>query len=180
MPKFAPSEYPFPESKLLQREELAQKIGNKVAKIFTVACKVVHKIDSTVEFNESAKKRIAETYKRKVGEFKSRNEFPLNDRINQGKIAALFVESFLDVADNHPVFKIPESLTNTDFEASVVNEMAWECLISILKLDLDKTPLDCRRDFVLCIHKYTADSEWVAWACANLCAAYGVPLYIGD
>ena len=181
-----PSAYPFSNTKLLERQRLAKEVGQEAADLYKRICLSEHGIEYDVSFNEALKEKIAASYKSKVQKFKYRNGFSLIERINQGKIAALFVEAILHVHDKADVggeafmFNIPESLRNTDFGDGLVYEMTWRALASILKLDLDKIPAECRRDFVLCIYRYKADSEWVAWACGNLCAAYGEPLNVGD
>lgn len=174
-------------SKKESRKKLLQHVAGDVANVWTRIARRRHGHTEVVALRLDRLEAVVDAYFGKVAQFKLRHRMdPDKDRINPPKIAALMIEAVLEGSEFERLFSVPRRLEGTDFDDAVVYDFCYAILVETLRLrvtDIDgkpKVPFVQKRDFVMCLEKFTADVEWAAWGFYNMAAAYGEILRFGD
>lgn len=176
------SDYAFPDRKLLARLHTLQQLADDVVGIYSELARSRHDCADPLAVRPARLEAVVKRYFDSVKRFKFRHHIAPDDKINQPKIAALLVEAVLEESDVEGVFEIPRTLRGTDFEDALLYEFCYAIVTDVLYLRSADVPFIQKRDFIMCLDRYSADAEWVAWSFYNLCVAYGqfLPNFEGD
>lgn len=181
MPKHPPAAYKFTDTKIQQRTQRVIEVGGDIATMFTGIAQRRHAAVGEVVFLKKRLAPLVGSYFKKVQKFKSDNDFALERRITQPKMAALMVEAIIEDENlNGAFFTVPRDLQGKDFEDEAFYEFLYGVIVNTLFIDIDKVPKDHKRDFIKCLHQFSIHTEWLMWALSNFCTAYGELLDAGE
>lgn len=173
-------DYSFSEAKRMSRSQQVLRIGKDIADIYQDIAREHHKSSGGVYYKADRHEDLIGKYFTAVALFKYKHRFDLDDKINQPKMAALFVESVVEENRKLPLFCIPDELIGTDFEDAIVFEFCYALVCRTLFVNISKVPFIQKRDLIMCIDRFGADTEWIAWGMYSFCAAYGEFQDVGD
>lgn len=180
MPPFSRDAYRFTAQKRLGRSERISEVAVDVATVFSKIARDKHSCPHPVTFRTGRLDDLVNSYFERVIRFKWEHGFDPISKINQPKMVALMVEAIFEEQDKDPLFYIPASINTPDFEDDLIYEFIYAIAVSNLFIRIDEVPVEHKRDFIMCLHRYEVHTEWLAWALYNFCVAYGELLNVGE